>query len=156
MQRSNEEILEERVLVIDENGINLGNIATFEAIKLARSKGLDLIEVGRGVCKIQNLKKYLYHQKKAHKSKPAPELKEFRFGVNIAQHDLEIKVNHINELIEKGHPIRIVIRFRGRETVRPEKGTELFESIVKLLVNSTHDEPKREGNQLISTIRKDK
>jgi translation initiation factor IF-3 len=155
--RFNKQITDVSVLVIDETGANLGPVQTSVALQLAASKGLDLVEVAPGVCKIQDYQKFLYQQKKSNKSKPAPELKEFRFGLNIAQHDVEVKVKHINELLEKGHPIKLVIRFYGREKARPEKGTELLTDICSLLpTNATVDDAKLEGNQLITMVRKGK
>ena len=154
MNRVNNQITDKQVIVIDELGTNLGTLATAEAIKLAHSKVLDLVEVGRGVCKLQNFEKFQYQQKKAHKSKPAPDLKEFRFGVKIAAHDLQTKARQINSLIEKGHPIRIVVKFHGREMTHPEQGYEVLEKIKILLTKATMESPKREGNQILTMLRK--
>ena len=154
MNRVNNQITDTHVLVIDEMGTNLGTLATPEAIKMAHSKGLDLVEVGRGVCKIQDFEKFQYQQKKAHKTKPAPDLKEFRFNINIAEHDIKVKTKHINELLEKGHPIRVVVRFHGRELAHPEKGFELLQIIKTHLVNAHMDEPKKDGKQLLTMLRK--
>lgn len=154
MNRVNDQITDPHVLVIDELGTNLGTLSTPEAIKLAHSKGLDLIEVGRGVCKMQNFEKFQYQQKKTHRSKPAPDLKEFRFGINIADHDLKIKTRHINELLVKGHPIRVTIKFHGRENTKPEQGFNLLEEIKNNLFEAKMDEPKKEGSQITVMIRK--
>lgn len=154
MNRVNNQITESSVIVIDVDGTNLGTLATGEAVKLARSKDLDLIEVGRGVCKIQSWEKFRYQQQKAHKSKPAPELKEFRFGATIHDHDLDTKVRQINELVQKGHPIKVVVRLVGRENAHPEKGVEVIEKIKKRLVDATMDPHKQEGNTTIAHIRR--
>jgi translation initiation factor IF-3 len=154
LNRVNNQITDTPVLVIDENGNNLGTLATTEAIKLAHTRSLDLVEVGRGVCKIQDFEKFQYQQKKAHKTKPAPDLKEFRFNINIADHDLQTKARHINELLEKGHPIRLIVRFHGREITRPEQGFELLEKIKAELTHFAMDTPKREGNQILTMLRK--
>lgn len=154
MNRVNDEIEENHVLVIDENGVNLGTLATLEAMKVAHSRGMDLVEVGRGVCKIADFRKLLYAQKKAHKSKAAPALKEFRFGLNIAEHDLMIKMRHINELLAKNHPIRVVVQFRGRENAKPEQGLALIEIIKSLLVSAQVEVAGKEGNKIIMSVRK--
>ena len=62
------------VRVIDETGAQLGVMDIFAAIDLAKSKGLDLIQVTEKVdppvCKIGNYGKYLYAlQKKERKVK---------------------------------------------------------------------------------------
>lgn len=154
MNRTNNEIEETHVLVIDENGVNLGTLATPEAIRLAHSRGFDLVEVGRGTCKIADFKKLLYAQKKAHKNKPAPALKEFRFNLNIAQHDLDIKMRHINELLSKNHPVRVVVQFRGRENAKPEQGLTLIETIKSLLISAQVEVANKEGNKIIMSVRK--
>ena len=157
MNRYNKQILDVHVLVIDETGANLGTMVTLEAVQLARSKGLDLVEVAEGVCKIQDYQKFLYTQKKANKSKPAPTMKEFQFGINIAHHDLNTKINHMEELLAKGHPIRVVVKLFGREKAKPEYGIDLLGTIQQLMGEDlTFDAPKTEGGQITTTIRKAK
>jgi len=155
LNRYNKQITDTHVLVIDETGANLGKMVTLEALQLARSKELDLVEVAEGVCKIQDYQKFLYQQKKADKSKPAPSVKEFQFGVNIAQHDLETKIRHMEELLEKGHPIRVVVKLFGREKAKPEKGYEILDKIHTLLPVPM-DTPKSDNGQIITMIRKAK
>jgi translation initiation factor IF-3 len=155
-QLINKKITGKTTLVIDEDGVNLGKMSVDDALQLAQSKELDLVEVGPGVCKIQNYQKFLYAQKKANKSKPAPSLKEFQFKLNIAFHDMQVKANHINELLVKGHPIRLVIKFYGRENAHPEKGQELLKNITSLLTGAIVDSSKQEGNQIIAMVRKEK
>lgn len=154
MNRVNEQITEKSVTLIDEEGNNLGAHNTVDAIKLARSRSLDLVEVGRGVCKILNFQKYLYQQQKTKKTKHAPDQKEFRFGINIEDHDLQTKARHINELLKKGHPIKVVVRFYGRENAHPEFGHELIERLKLLLEDYVMDKPRHEEKQLIANIHK--
>lgn len=154
MNRVNNQITDASVIVIDDDGTNLGTMQTAEAIKLAHTKSLDLIEVGRGVCKVQSWEKFRYQQQKAHKAKPAPEMKEFRFGIKIQDHDLDTKARQINELVIKGHPIKIVVRLVGRENAHPEKGLEVIERLKSRLEHAVMDPPKQEGNTTIAHIRK--
>jgi translation initiation factor IF-3 len=157
LNRYNRQITDTHVLVIDETGANLGKMVTLEALQLARSKELDLVEVAEGVCKIQDYQKFLYQQKKASKgNKKAPDVKEFQFGINIAVHDIQVKANKINELLEKGHPIRIVVRFFGREKAHMEKGLVLIERLAEFIPNTVMDPPKTEGSQITTMVRKAK
>ena len=59
------------VRVISETGEQLGVMNIFQAIDLAKSKGLDLIQVTEKVeppvCRIANYGKYLYQQQKKKK-----------------------------------------------------------------------------------------
>lgn len=157
MNRYNKQITDTHVLVIDETGANLGTMVTLEAVQLARSKELDLVEVAEGVCKIQDYQKFLYQQKKADKSKPAPTVKEFQFGVNIAPHDLETKIRHMEELLEKKHPIRVVVKLLGREKAKPEKAMDLLEKIQDFMAEDLwFDAPKSDNGQITTMIRKAK
>ena len=62
--RTNERIRAREVRVIDENGEQLGVMAPFDALKMARERSLDLVEISPNavppVCKIQDYGKYLY------------------------------------------------------------------------------------------------
>ena len=85
--------------VIDEDGTQLGIKNIFEAIELAKARGLDLIQVTEKVdppiCKIGNYGKYLYSLKKKEKKislkNRGGELKEVRIGFNTSPHDIEVK-----------------------------------------------------------------
>ena len=67
--RTNERIRAREVRVIDESGEQLGVMAPFEALKMAREKLLDLVEISPNatppVCKIQDYGKYLYEKDKS-------------------------------------------------------------------------------------------
>ena len=107
--------------VIDETGKQLGIMNIFNAIDLAKSKGLDLIQVTEKVdppiCKIANHGKYLYSlQKKEKKIKPrGGELKEIRLGFNISPHDIEVKAKQGEKFLKEGDKVKINLVLRGRE-----------------------------------------
>ena len=93
----------------------------FEAIDLAKSRGLDLIQVTERVtppvCKIANYGKYLYAlQKKEKKIKTVrTELKEIRLGFNISPHDTEIKAKQAEKFLKEGNKVKVNLVLRGRE-----------------------------------------
>ena len=67
----NEKIRARRIVLIDEEGRNLGQFVTRDAISLANERGLDLVQVNHGdvpVCKIMDYGKYLYNMKKRQKN----------------------------------------------------------------------------------------
>ena len=133
-------------------------MTTVQAIQLAETNNKDLIEVSANstppVCKIMEYGKFVYEQKKAQKQPKSPEQKEVRFGINIDTHDLQTKAKHISELLDKNHPIKVVIRFKGREIVRPEAGQELLDKLKLLVANGIFSGAKVEEKNLIATIRK--
>jgi translation initiation factor IF-3 len=109
------------VRIIDETGKQLGIMNIFEAIDLAKSRGLDLIQVTEKVeppiCKIANYGKYLYSlQKKEKKIKPhGGELKEIRLGFKISPHDMETKAKQAEKFLKGGDKVKVSLVLRGRE-----------------------------------------
>src|SRR5690348_14109133 len=101
MLRVNKQIRISPIRAIDENGTQLGVIPTFQALKLAEDRGLDLVEISPNarppVCKIMDYGKYNYQQQIAAKKakQNTIEVKEIQLRPNIGQHDLEVKINKI-------------------------------------------------------------
>lgn len=116
------------VLVIDNNGINLGNHTMEDAEKLADNYGLDLVEVRQGVYKILDLGKLNYEASK-HKSVKNKPVKDMKFKLNIGDHDFLTKIGHVRKFLESGHTVRVTVWFTGREVSRPEAGILLMEKI---------------------------
>ena len=159
--RINEWIRVPEVLVIDQNGDNLGKMNTDEARKLALEAGLDLVEVGAmsnpPVCRIMDYSKYVYEQnKKLRKNKAgkAKDLKEFRFSTVIDQGDKNTRVRRSLEFLEKDHPVRITVYRKGRQT--HEQARAVFSDILTNFeeYSTIESEPKIEGNRISITFKK--
>lgn len=127
------------VRVIDENGQQLGVMIEEEAIKLAKSKGLDLIKVTEKVnppiCKIGDLGKFLYHQQKKerkvkHKNS---EVKGIRLTFGISEHDLEIRAKQAEKFLKEGNVIRVEMRLRGREKALSNFSRDKIKKFVEIL-----------------------
>jgi translation initiation factor IF-3 len=114
-----------------------------EALSRAREAGLDLVEVAPNsdppVCRIMDYGKWQYQQKRrireAHKRHQhhTTTLKEIRLRPETEKHDLDIKINHAREFIEKGHKVQFTMFFRGRQMLHREQGYEIYENIVAML-----------------------
>lgn len=146
----NKEIKQNEFLLIDENGVSLGNKNKEEALALARQKGLDVVLVSENsngcVCKIVNFDHYRYEMKKKEKAtkknQSIAETKEINIGPNIAEHDRDIKVNQIKKLLQKGNKVRIVMQFRGRESAFITIYRPVFDDILAKLEDvSIMDKP---------------
>ena len=128
--RKNEQIRVKEVRVIfgDEN---LGVISTRDAISLAKENNLDLVEISANanppVCKILDWGKYKYEKSKNDKQikQSAKKTHEIKIGVNIAEHDYNVKVNHIKEFLKKGESVKVLITFKGRQLAHKDIGREL-------------------------------
>ncbi len=128
-ERINNQIRAREVRVIDSNGDNLGVITTDEAIRIAESKGLDLIEISPDarppVAKIADYGKYAYEQaKKAKKMKAgahATETKSIQVKIATGEHDLEMKAKKASVWLSEGHRIKVELFLSGRSKGMPDE-----------------------------------
>ena len=154
------------VRVVDETGKQLGLMNIFEAIDLAKSRGLDLIQVTEKVdppvCKIGDYGKYLYSlQKKERKIKAntkESKLKEIQLGFNISPHDIEVKESQAEKFLKEGDKIKINMVLKGREKAMGDfaknKIKFFTESLEKLIPIKTERELKREPRGFTAIISK--
>ncbi len=126
--------------MVDEDGKQLGIMPVSEALKLARERNLDLVEVAPNanppVCKIMDFGKFKYElarkEKEAKKNqKIASEVKEIKIRPNIEEHDYQVKLRKIREFLEKGYKVRLIILFKGRQLIYNEWGDKLLERILQ-------------------------
>lgn len=118
--------------LIDENGAQVGILPFREALELAKSKGLDLIEVAPTgnppVCRIMDYGKYKYEQGKrdreAQKKQRMTEIKGIRMRPGIDEHDLQFKLNNAMKFLKAGHKVKVTVIFRSREFTHPEFARE--------------------------------
>jgi translation initiation factor IF-3 len=156
--RINERIRAREVRLIDEKGAQLGILPVPEALRIARERNLDLIEVAPNaqppVCRIMDYGKHKYEQARReretrHKSKTG-EVRLLRMKPQIGPHDLGIKIRKLRELLGEGNKVRVTLRFRGREMSRPELGVALFGRIAGELadVAQMEGDVRREGRMM--------
>jgi translation initiation factor IF-3 len=160
--RINGAIVAPSVRVIDSDGNMLGVMETAQALALARSKNLDLIEVSPNaeppVCKVTDFGKLKYGiQKKLHKAKKKQkiiETKEVKLRPNIAEGDYIVKLRHVKKFLEEGNKVRIALAFKGREITHEEIGFQIMERFVKDLENGAKVDygPKMEGRQIVLLV----
>lgn len=96
-----------------------------QAERLAQEQGLDVVVVNEktSIFKLGDRKKEDYIKKKAQKEQDKKnranarrsEEKTITFGPNIGENDFNTKMNKASEFIEEGHPVKIIVQFRGRE-----------------------------------------
>ena len=131
------------VRLIDEQNEQQGILDTHEALDRAREVGLDLVEVAPTsdppVCRIMDYGKWLYEQKrkareaqKKHQRHSAT-LKEIRLRPETDKHDLEMKLKHGREFLEKGHKLQFTMFFRGRQMLHRDRGFAVLEEITESL-----------------------
>jgi len=133
----NEKIRAREIRVVDEEGNQLGILTPGDALALAQSRGLDLVEVAPTsvppVCRILDYGKYIYEQnKKQHEAKKKQRhihVKEVKFRPKTDEHDYEFKRNHIERFLKHGDKVKVSIMFRGRELQHLDYGRRILDRV---------------------------
>lgn len=111
----------------------------FEALKIARERGLDLVEISPNavppVCRIQDYGKYLYEKDKseraARKKQKVIIIKEVKFSVTVDEHDYQTKKNQAIRFLQEGDKVKASLRFRGRQMAHRELGYQIINRLIQ-------------------------
>ena len=137
--RINEKIRAREIRVIDENGEQLGILPPFEALRIARERGLDLVEVSPSavppVCRIQDYGRFLYEKEKsdraAKKKQKIIVVKEVKFSVTVDEHDYQTKKNQAVKFLAGGDKVKASLRFRGRQMAHRDLGYNIINRLIQ-------------------------
>ncbi len=150
------------VRVVNEDGQQLGVMATDTARDIAGRVGLDLVEIAPTadppVCKIMDYGRYKYEIKKkaasAKKSQHQSQLKEIKLRPQISEHDLDFKLRNAQKFLFDGDKVRCTVMFRGREIVHVQVGRELLRTVYERLgaFAIAESTPRMEGRTLSFTL----
>ena len=156
--RINDRIRAREIRVIDENGEQLGILPPFEALKIARERGLDLVEVSPTaqppVCRIQDYGKFLYEKDKsdraARKKQKVIVVKEVKFSVTVDEHDYQTKKNQAVRFLNEGDKVKASLRFKGRQMAHRELGYAIVNRLIQDMGDAGIVEfmPRMEGTTL--------
>lgn len=159
--RVNKQIRAPKVRVISQTGEQVGVLSIQEALTLAEQEGVDLVEIVPGanppVCKVIDYGKFRYDQTKREKeSKKAQhqiKVKELKLKPNIDDHDLETKIRHAREFIEKGNKVKVSCVFRGREMAHPEIGQRIVARVIEGLEDiATVESPAKMFGRMLTVV----
>ncbi len=159
--RINERIRVPQVRVIGEDGSQVGVVATRDALAMAQSKGLDLVEVSPTarppVCRIMDYGKYKYEQnrraRKAKKNQHVMHLKEIKMRPKIDDHDYGFKMDHARAFLADRDKVKFTITFRGREMAHQEIGQALVQRIIAELAEiATVEQPARSEGRTLTMV----
>ena len=142
--RVNEMIRIREVRLIDDEGNQKGIVPTLEALRMAKEKDLDLVEVAPTanppVCKILDFGKYRFEQEKklrdSKKNQKVLKIKEIRMQPKIGTGDLDTKAKHIQEFLDEGNKVKVTVRFRGRELAHTELGFDVLKEVLNRLTSA--------------------
>jgi len=146
------------VRLVDEKGQMVGVVGRNEALTMAASAGLDLVEIAPNadppVCKILDFGKYKYEEQKkkneARKKQKIIEVKEIKLRPSIDDHDYEVKRRSMMKFIEEGDKVKVTMRFRGRELAHQELGMDVLIRVRGDLdeIAKVEQMPRMEGRQM--------
>lgn len=148
--------------MIADDGTQLGIMATFEALRLARERGVDLIEVSPTasppVCRLDDYGRLRYEQdkkdretrRKAHKM----ELREVKLRPKIEEHDYATKFHTCERLLHDGDKVKVTIMFRGREISYAQQGRKLLDQMAQdtAPIAIVEREPRLEGRNMFMIL----
>jgi len=133
-----------------------------EALNIAESLELDLVLVtdkaDPPVCKITSLNKYLYELKQRDKEAKKKqreskiETKEIRMGLNIEDHDLEVKANSARKFLDKKAIVLVTVTLRGRERGKQDMARQLLYKFAEL-TQTQLDNISNSGNRISAKLK---
>ncbi len=155
----NEQIRDNEVRVIGEDGAQLGVMSAQEALTLAEERGFDLVKIAPTatppVCRIMDYGKYRFEQakkeKEARKNQRLVETKEIRLSLNIDVADFNTKAKHAMRFLQDGNKVKVSIRFRGREMGHPEIGLDTMNRFAETCseLGAVEKPAKMEGRNML-------
>ncbi len=134
----NRSIKNSKVQVIDEKGVNRGDLQKSDAVALAEEAELDLVKVGEkgevAIAKIMDFGKFLYSKKKkmtqSKKHQTVIQVKEIKMRTSIGIGDYKNKLNHTIKFLQEGKRVKFTLQFKGRQPLLvSEVGKKFFERI---------------------------
>ena len=163
--RINQQIRIPEVQVIDQDGKQLGVMKTFDALRLAKERDLDLVEVGGTaqppMTKLMDYGKYQYQKSKEEKARPKQKerkTKAVRVGFKTGEHDQAFIAKKAEEFLSEGHWVRVELTLRGREKAVAERGLEQLKKFLARLTvpYSAQGSPQRGPYGWVIVIQPDK
>jgi translation initiation factor IF-3 len=154
----NGKIRAREIRVIGVEGQQLGVLSLAEGISMARTHGVDLVEVAPNakppVCRLVDFGKFRYEQskkeKESKKHQHANRVKEIQLRPTIDPHDLSVKLSHAIDFLCEEMKVKVTLRFRGREMAHKEVGFQVVERFLAEIVPFGHPDspPKLVGRGL--------
>ena len=160
--RINDRIRAREVLLIAEDGEQLGIKPLPEALTIARERELDLVEVAPNasppVCRIMDYKRHEYEEqqrrKESRRKSTQVVIKEMKFRPKIDVHDYTTKMRHVERFLAEGNKVKLTIMFRGREMAHPELGLRILERIADEVskIAIVESAPRQDGRNMTMVL----
>ena len=162
----NDRIRVDSIRLIDDEGNQRGVVPTRDALALARSLDLDLVEISPNadppVCRIMDYGKFKFDEaQKAKESRRKTQIvgvKEMKYRPKIGDQDFVTKTRLVERFLGEGHKVKVTIMFRGRESAHPELGKKILDRIIERVGTLAKVEslPKLDGRNMTMVLGPDK
>ena len=157
--RVNERIRAPRVRVVTAEGVQLGIVATRDALAKAKELGLDLVEVAPNadppVCRIIDYGKYKYMQAKQQKNSKSKvvRMKEVKLRIGTDVNDYNVKMGRTEQFLDHGHKVRFQLRFKGRENAHQQMGLDVMAKVAEDMKTMARvDQPAKLVGNTVSMV----
>jgi len=128
-ERINNQIRAKELRVLDGENKNLGVLSIKDALELAQSKGLDLIEISPNsnppIARLMDYGRYQYEVnkklKKAKANAKNTETKSIQIKIGTGDHDLALKAKTASKWLKEGHRIKVELFLAGRAKYLDQK-----------------------------------
>jgi len=164
--RINDRIRAREVRLVDSDGQQLGIKQLPEALTIARSLDLDLVEVAPmanpPVCRIMDYGKFKFDEaqraKESRRKAVHVGIKEMKYRPKIGPGDFDTKTRQVAKFLEEGHKVKVTIMFRGREVFHPEIGKRILDRIADQTEGAAkvEAEPRLDGRNMVMVLAPDK
>ncbi len=93
-------------------------------------------------------------QQEAKKKQSTFQVKEIKVRPKTGEHDLQVKMGHIQRFLEKKNKVKVTVLFRGREITLSDRGREMLKRIAEELeeIASVEQMPKFEGRTIMMVL----
>lgn len=159
----NEQIQASRLLLIMPDGTR-EYCSKEHALTQAKSLKLDLLQMAPAsektencpVCKLEDYNKKCFKKSKSQSGSKQKnhQTKTINMRPVTADGDYQTKLRNIQKFLEKGHKVKVVIRFRGREMAHTDLGFSMLEKLQADLDGQCNVDgsPKLDGRQIILNL----
>jgi len=151
---------------VDADGQQLGIKPLSEALTIARSFDLDLVEVAPmanpPVCRIMDYGKFKFDEaQRAKESRRKANnfgIKEMKYRPKIGQGDFDTKTRQVVKFLHEGHKVKVTVMFRGREVFHPELGKRILDRIAEQVDGTARieSEARLDGKNMVMVLAPDK
>lgn len=137
-----------------------------EALAIARSQDLDLVEVAPQanppVCRVMDYGKYKYEAaqkaKESRRKASNVSIKEMKYRPKIGGGDFDTKTRKVEKFLSEGHKVKVTLTFRGREVYHPELGKKILDQVEEAVrhVGRVETHPRIDGRNMTMVLAPDK